>query len=75
LFGAPGNQIDVSGVQASSLSYDAATHMLSLLGQGGTLGAFEVTSPLLLGTADFALSSDQNGGSLLTYAPDTPLTL
>ncbi|MEJ0017184.1 MAG: Hint domain-containing protein [Acetobacteraceae bacterium] len=76
LFGAPGDAIDIAGVQAGSLAYDTSSHMLSLLGQGGaTLGAFEVRSTLGLAADDFALSSDGGGGSLLTYTPDGPLTM
>lgn len=88
---ANGNTIDVEGVAASSLSFVAPTSTeigeLQLLdGSGNVLKHYGMQlidanfSPLLLADQtldvdDFTLSSDGNGGSLITYAPDAPQIL
>jgi len=75
LYGGPGNQIDIAGVNAASLAYDGSTHVLDLLGgDGRSLAAITVSSTLGLAAGDFTLNGDGTGGSLLGYAPLGPTT-
>lgn len=83
-----GARIDLAGLQVQSVSVDSTSHTLELYsapGQQGTLLgsiAIESISAANLGTVafdletdDFVLSSDNAGGTLLTYQPQNGIDL
>lgn len=83
-----GARIDLAGLQVQSVSVDSTRHVLDLYsapGQQGTLlGSIAVESissanlgevTFDLATDDFVLSSDNAGGTLLTYQPPNGISL
>jgi hypothetical protein len=83
-----GARIDLAGLHVQSVAVDAALHVLDLYAapgqQGAKLGSIAIASidpetlgtlPFDLASGDFALGSDGDGGTLVTYAPQNGIDL
>jgi hypothetical protein len=74
LFHAAGDEIDVTGIQATSLAYSSG--VLSLLNSDAqSLGTIAISDPGDGGASDFTLGTNGGVGSLITYTPQGPQTL